>query len=56
MHSSLNMVLQRLHSPLDVMRICVRWHIANPFSLRHVEEMMQERGVSLTTPRCIAWR
>ncbi len=23
---------------------CVRWYVAYPLSLRHVEEMMQERG------------
>ena len=27
------------------MLICVRWYVAYPLSLRHVEEMMQERGV-----------
>ena len=27
------------------MLTCVRWHVAYPLSLRHVEEMMQERGV-----------
>ena len=27
------------------MLACVRWHTAYPLSLRHVEEMMQERGV-----------
>jgi putative transposase len=43
--STLKKVLQRLHYPLDVMLTCVRWYIAYPLSLRHVEEMMQERGV-----------
>ncbi len=27
------------------MLVCVRWHAAYPLSLRHVEEMMIERGV-----------
>lgn len=27
------------------MLTCVRWYLAYPLSLRHVEEMMQERGV-----------
>ena len=27
------------------MLACVRWYAAYPLSLRHVEEMMQERGV-----------
>ena len=44
-NSTLNKVLQRLHYPLDVMLTCVRRYIAYPLSLRHVEEMMQERGV-----------
>jgi putative transposase len=41
----LNKVLKRLHYPLDVTLTCVRWYVADPLSLRHVEEMMQERGV-----------
>ena len=43
--SSLNKVLKRLHYPLEVMLTCVRWYVAYPLSLRHVEEMMRERGV-----------
>ncbi len=27
------------------MLTCVRWYVAYPLSLRHIEEMMQERGV-----------
>ena len=42
-NSTLNKVLQRLHYPLNVMLTCVRWYVAYPLSLRHVEEMMQER-------------
>ena len=44
-NSTLSNVLKRLHYPLDVMLTCVRWYVAYPLSLRHVEEMMQERGV-----------
>ena len=44
-NSALNKVLERLHYPLEVMLTCVRWYVAYPLSLRHVEEMMQERGV-----------
>ena len=44
-NSTLNKVLQRLHYPLEVMLTCVRWYVAYPLSLRHIEEMMQERGV-----------
>ena len=44
-NSTLTKVLQRLHYPLEVMLTCVRWYVAYPLSLRHVEEMMHERGV-----------
>lgn len=43
--SALRKVLKRLHYPLEVMLVCVRWYVAYPLSLRHFEEMMQERGV-----------
>ena len=42
---ALRKVLKRLHYPLEVMLICVRWYVAYTVSLRHIEEMMQERGV-----------
>ena len=38
-------VLQRLHYPLEVMLVCVRWYAAYPLSFRNIEEMMAERGV-----------
>lgn len=41
----LRRVLKRLHYPLEVMLVCVRWYAAYPLSFRHLEEMMQERGV-----------
>src|SRR5450759_282429 len=44
-NSSLRKVLKRMHYPLEVMLTCVRWYVAYPLSLRHIEEMMQERGV-----------
>ena len=44
-------VLKRLHNPLEVMLTCVRWYVAYPLSLRHLEEMMAERGVSVCTIR-----
>ena len=44
-NSTLIKVLKRLHYPLEVMLTCVRWYVAYPLSLRHVEEMMHERGV-----------
>jgi putative transposase len=31
--------------PIDVILACIRWYAAYPLSYRHLEEMMQERGV-----------
>jgi len=45
MIESLRKVLKRMHYPLEVMLVCVRWYAAYPLSLRHIEEMMAERGV-----------
>jgi len=30
--------LKRLHYPLDVILMCVRWYVAYPLSLRHLEK------------------
>ena len=43
-NSALRKVLKRFHYPVEVMLTCVRWYVAYPLSLRHIEEMMQERG------------
>jgi len=45
MIEALRKVIKRMHYPLEVMLICVRWYAAYPLSLRHIEEMMAERGV-----------
>ena len=45
MNDALQKVLKRLHYPLEIMLTCVRWYVAHPLSLRHIEEMMHERGV-----------
>jgi putative transposase len=31
--------------PIDVVLVCIRWYAAYPLSYRHLEEMMEERGV-----------
>ncbi|MEC5218980.1 transposase-like protein, partial [Actimicrobium sp. GrIS 1.19] len=33
--------------PTDVILLCIRWYVAYPLSYRHLEEMMEERGVSV---------
>ena len=48
-------VLKRLHYPLDVILLCVRWYIAYPLSLRHLEQMMAERGVSVDHSTVHRW-
>jgi putative transposase len=45
MIDELRRVIKRMHYPLKVMLVCVRWYAAYPLSLRHIEEMMIERGV-----------
>ena len=45
MIEALSRVVQRMHYPLEVMLVCVRWYAAYPLSFRQIEEMMAERGV-----------
>ena len=45
MIKELRKVIKRMHYPLEVMLVCVRWYAAYPLSFRHLEEMMTERGV-----------
>lgn len=53
---ALRKVLIRLHYPLEVMLTCVRWYVAYPLSLRHIEEMIAKSVAYFsTTPRCIDW-
>jgi transposase-like protein len=48
-------VLKRLHYPLDVILTCVRWYVAYPLSLRHLEEMMLERGICVDQSTVHRW-
>ena len=45
MIAALRPAIKRLRYPVEIMLVCVRWNIADPLSLRHLEEMMAERGV-----------
>jgi transposase-like protein len=48
-------VFLRMHYPLEVMLLCVRWYAAYPMSFRNIEQMMTERGVFVdhsTLHRC----
>src|ERR1700709_2205030 len=48
-------VLKRLHYPLDVMLLCVRWHVAYSLSLRDLEEMMAERAIGVDHSAVHRW-
>ena len=52
---ALRRVLKRLHYPLDVMLLCVRWYVVYPLSLRNLEEMMLERGLSVDQSTVHRW-
>jgi hypothetical protein len=39
-NEALHWVIRRMHYPLAVMLVRVRWHAAYPLSLRHILEMM----------------
>jgi transposase-like protein len=45
MIGALRNVIKRQDYPLEVMPTRVRWYVAYPLSLCHIEEMMAERGV-----------
>src|SRR6202140_4748232 len=48
-------LLKRLHYPLDVMLLCVRWYVAYSLSLRNLEEMMAERGIAVDHSTVHRW-
>jgi putative transposase len=55
MIEALRKVIKRLHYPIEVMLVCVRWYAAYPLSLRHIEEMMAERGVCVDHATVHRW-
>ena len=38
---------QGMRAPIDIILVCIRWYTAYPLSCRHLEEMMEERGVQV---------
>jgi putative transposase len=48
-------VLKRLHYPLDVMLLCVRWYVAYSLSLRNLEAMTAERGIEVDHSTVHRW-
>ena len=43
------------HFPPEVMLMGVRWYVAYPLSTRHVEELMEERGVEVDHSTINRW-
>ncbi len=41
------LIVKRMRFPIEVILVCIRWYAAYPLSCRHLEEMMEERGVSV---------
>ena len=41
--------------PIDVILICIRWYASYPLSYRHIEEIMEERGVSVDHSSINRW-
>ena len=41
--------------PIDVILVCIRWYVAYPLSYRHLEEMMEARGVSVDHSSINRW-
>ena len=46
---------KRLHYPTDVIAQCVRWYLAYALSLRNLEEIMAERGISVDHSTLHRW-
>jgi putative transposase len=43
------------HFPPAILLTCVRWYVAYPLSYRHVEELMEERGVPIDHATIQRW-
>jgi putative transposase len=43
------------HFVKDIILTCVRWYLAYPLSYRQVEELMEERGVSVDHATILRW-
>ena len=46
---------KKMRFPIDVILVCIRWNAAYPLSYRHLEEMMQERGVQVDHSSISRW-
>ena len=49
------LVVKGMRFPIEVILVCIRWYAAYPLSCRHLEEMMEERGVSVDHSTVSRW-
>ena len=49
------LVVKGMRFPIVVIRVCIRWYAAYPLSCRHLEEIMEERGVSVDHSTVSRW-
>ena len=47
--------IRKMRFPLDVILVCIRWYAAYPLSYRHLEEMMEERGIEVDHSSINRW-
>lgn len=47
--------IRRMRFPLDVILVCIRWYVAYPLSYRHLEEMIEERGIEVDHSSINRW-
>ncbi len=45
----------KMRFPKEIILVCIRWYAAYPLSYRHLEEMMEERGVSVDHSTVNRW-
>ena len=55
MIEALRRVIQRVHYPLEVMLVCVRWYATYPLRFRNIEQGMVEREVLLDHSTLHRW-
>ncbi|MCP5244231.1 MAG: IS6 family transposase [Burkholderiales bacterium] len=49
------LVVKGMRFPIEVILVCIRWYAAYPLSYRQLEEMMEERGVTVDHSTVSRW-
>ena len=49
------LIFKGMRFPVEVILVCIRWYAAYPLSTRHLEEMMEERGVLVDHSTVSCW-